>query len=396
MGRMFDEMEKKTNKTATPPAAPARKSEPSAEPAPGAEDDDVPAEPAAAEPAEDNELGEDVATTPKEGEPKPGTVEKKKGINPWKELDTYKKQLAQKEREFNEFRRLNGDPETRKSEIAKVDALEKRAKELEDHIRYLDYQKHPEYAEKYEKPYEAKWASVMSELAGVSVLDEKTGQERPVKPADMLALVNMPLTQAGERADELFGHASGTVMAFRTQLKDLFNAKQEALTKAKTEGAEKMKKESEERQRTMADLQKFSDSEWEVANKAITEHEQTGKYFRPDETDTDFTTRLEKGYKFVDDTMAMNPFDPKLPAEERSKIIRKHASIRARAAAFGANRYRMEVMAKQLNDLKAKLAQYESSEPDTGGSLKSGAAPASGGRKIDQLNAALEKLATRG
>ena len=54
---------------------------------------------------------------------------------------------------------------------ARVEKAEARAKELEDHIRYVDYEKSTEFKEKFDAPYVASWERAMSELSEITVTD---------------------------------------------------------------------------------------------------------------------------------------------------------------------------------------------------------------------------------
>lgn len=322
---------------------------PAAAAAPGAEEDGD--EPAAA-----------AATQPKPGE----GIDKKK-VNPWKLIDEYKAKLADKEKEASDIRKLFGDPQARQKEVERLAEIQKRNEELEKTIHFVDYSKSKEFVEKYQKPYEEKWSQTMSEIRDMSIMDPESGSERAVAPQDMLQLMNMPLNKATDLAKELYGDAYPVMMQYRQELRNLFNAKSSALEKAKTEGVETKKREMEANSKTQQELSEFANSHWEVANKGITENEKTGQYFRPIEGQDDLNQKLETGYKFVDEVMAMNPFDPKLTKEDRAKIIEKHAAVRARAAGFGRLRVQYEQSQSEIADLKAKLAQYEGSVPNAGG-----------------------------
>lgn len=299
----------------------------------------------------------------------PADQKDKKGgkVNPWKLVEEHKTTVAAREREIADLRKLVGDPEARKSELTRLEVAEKRAKELEEHIKFVDYSKSSEFQEKYEKPYEEKWAQTMSDLKEVTLTDSKTGEERAMRPGDMLQLVNMPLNKAMELAKELYGDSASIIMNYRSELRNMFQAKSSALEKAKTEGVEKSKQAEATMQSQQKELQTFASQSWEEANNTITTHEKTGHYFRPIDGHDELNARLEKGYKFVDETMKMNPFDPKLSAEQRAEVVAKHAAVRARAAGFGRLRAQYESLQGEYAAALKKLEQYEGSEPDTAG-----------------------------
>jgi hypothetical protein len=264
---------------------------------------------------------------------------------------------------------LFGDPQARQKEVDRLTEVQKRNEELEKHIHFVDYSKSKDFQEKYEKPYEEKWGQTMSELKDMTIVDPVTNEERAISPKDMLQLMNMPLNKATDLAKELYGE------------------------KAKTEGVEAKKREMETRSKTQQEMAEFANSQWEVANKGIFTHEKTGHYFSPIDGQEELNTKLENGFKFVDETMKLNPFDPSLSKEDRAKVIEKHAAIRARAAGFGRLRVMYENSQAEIKALQAQLAQYEGSEPNI-----SGTDPASGdlnGRSSAKTSVfgALHKLA---
>lgn len=326
-------------------------------------------------------------------DPKTGKPVEKKKVNPWNLLKEREATLAQKEKEIADVKKLLIDPEVRKTEAEKWAAIEKRNQELEDHIKFVEYSKSKEYQEKYEKPYEDGWARVMSELKDVSISDPQSGDDRLVSPNDILQLVNMPLNKATELAKEIYGDMYPTILGFRSELRNLFQAKSQALEKARTEGAAKMKADAEMSSTKHAELQKFVSTEFQEAHKQVTEDPVVANYFKPVDGNDEINQSLEKGFKFFDDVMSKNPFDPNLSEEDRKKVVKMHAAVRARAAGFGRIRKELEAERAAHEETKKKLKEFESSEPDTS-SGGGGSGPELGtGRKIDSMFQSLRKIA---
>lgn len=382
-------------------AAPATEAKTSGKPDPKAKPAGDEAAPGAEEEIDAQAPGEEVVADGEKvdvSDEKPGAKDEKttkgeKGkVNPWKLVDEHKQARTKLEAEIAELRKLVADPEARKSELAKIEEVTKRNEELEKQIHFVDYSQSKEFKEKYVAPYEKKWSHVMSELKDVTISDVN-GRERPVAPRDILELVNLPLSKANEKAEEMFGGAASVVMGYRAELRSLFQAKSEALEQAKTEGVTKAKQQAEEHQKQVSQIQTVVSKNWEEATKGIAANEATGHYFRPVEGDDQFNQRLEKGYKLIDDVMNQNPFDPKLSEDQRREVVKKHASVRARAAAFGALRHRYETLKKEHDALTEKLKGYEESEPGFVGEQKNEGTPISSGKASDSVFSALRKIA---
>lgn len=310
----------------------------------------------------------------------PEPIDKKK-TNPWKVIDEHKKARATLESELADLKKLIANPEVRKSEVERLTAAEKRNQELEEHIKFVDYSKSTEFQDKYQKPYEAAWTRAMSELKELTVTDPITGDPRAMSPNDLLELVNMPLLKAREMAEDLYGSAANEVMAYRKEIKGLYEQQAGALENARKQGTEKHQKDTAAHTAQMESIRAETATKWEEYNKAILANETTGHYFKPVEGNEEVNKRLEAGYKFVDETMALNPLNPKLTPEQRQEAIKRHASLRARAAAFGRMRHDLETARKELESTRKKLADFEETVPTTGSDGREAGAtiPTSGG-----------------
>lgn len=373
------------------PAATEKGQKPPTEPTPG--DKTPPTE------KQEGKVGDDSAppkAEPKVTEPTDDEIsaEAKKGgkVNPWKLVETYKKKAATLEKDLSEKAKLIVNEDSRKQEVERLTKAEARAKELEDHIKYVDYSKSTEFNEKYETPYTKAWEKAVGELKELTVTDPESGDVRAFDPKDMLELVNLPLPEARKLAIEAFGDFADDVMAQRKEIRQLFDKRADALTQAKTEGVKR-----EELARTQAaEMQKQISSEvtehWAKLNEEVMLDPKHGKYFQPVEGDDEANQRLEKGYQLVDDAFTTNPMDPRLKPEERKAIIQKHVAVRNRAAAFGRLVHLNSKMEARVAELEQQLSDYKDSTPKTEGQLVPGVPPSAGTAK-DRMRQALMKYA---
>ncbi len=345
----------------------------------------------------EEDFGEDpdLAGTPAAAAAPAAPGEKKK-INPWTELKTHKQLVAQREAELAELKKLVADPQARAAEVARLQAIEKRNQELEEQIKFVDYAKSKEYQEKYEVPYKAAWERAMGELGELTVADPIKG-ERAMEPTDLLDVVNMYLSVALAYTKELYGDAAPMVMNYRKELKGLFAAQQQALADAKKSGVEKSTADQTQHQAKMQALQQQAHTQWEQENARIVANETTGKYFKPVEGNDKINASLEKGYKFVDETMAVNPLNPNLSPEQRADAVRRHAALRHKAASWGRMRMEFESLQKDYQAALGKLKQYEGSVPGTGGdSTESSSATAGSVNRMGSMMDRLGKLVKPG
>ncbi len=341
---------------------------------------DAPAEP---------ELGPDgkpIAVDP--AAPKDG-----KRPSPWKMVEEYKGKLSKAEAELVELRKGGVPEEAKKSFEDRITKAETRAQELEKYLHYVDYSQTDEFKTKYVEPYNKAWNTAMSEIKELTVNDAATGGERPVVANDMLQLVNAPLARARQLAVEMFGEFADDAMAHRKEIRSLFDAQNTALEDAKKNGQERLKQAQEDQSRLRTQLTESIKQDWEAENKTIQNHEKYGTYFKPREGDDQWNNGLEKGFALVDKAFSENPADPKLTPEQRKEVIRRHAAVRNRAAAWGPMRVKMEALAAQVKALTEELGQYKELEPGAGGDRKTNAPNAPGGTAKEQMMDALKKKA---
>lgn len=338
------------------------------------------------------------APTSPETQTKPATPptadEKAKSgkTNPWKLVDEFKGRAATLEKENAELRKSIVPEHDRKSLEARAQTAESRVKELEDEIRYVNYQKHPDFVKNYQQPYENAWKVATSELSEISIVDPTSQQQRPATPEDLMQLVNLPLGQARAIADQVFGPFADDVMAHRKEIRTLFEKQSQALKEAKESGSLREQQLREQQEKTQTELSGEIRQLWERSNNQLLEDPQIGTFFKPREGDSEWNERLTKGFQLVDQAFSQNPTDPKLSPEQRAQVIRRHAAVRNRAAGWGAVKHENTKLRAQVEELTKELSQYKESTPPTQGTTSSTTQTGPATAK-DQVFGALRKLA---
>ncbi len=284
-------------------------------------------------------------------------------------MEEHKGRAAKLESEIVELRKMVPNEAARKAEVAEMEQTRARIKDLENEIRYVNYAKSPEFKEKYEKPYQQAWQKAMKDLKGLTIENPDTGESRQLVADDILDLVNLDdLRSAKLKAREMVGEDfASDLMAHRNKIKELFESQKEALDAARTNGEERNKQAMDQWTAANETLNKQVGETWTKANDTFIRDEKYGKYFTPVEGDQEGNQKLAKGYELVDRAFKENPMDPRLTPEQRESIVKRHAAVRHRAAAFGRLVALNEHAKNRIAELESELAKFNGSVPSAAG-----------------------------
>lgn len=383
---MFDRIGEKYGQDSTDAAKPGqKKAAPKTEAKPEEKSEDVLTEEAKVEPEK--------PATEKTAEGK--TADKKEKINPWKRGDEFKELYEKSESENLRLTKLLPNAKELIAKKEHYEKLEAQNKEFLEHIRFLDYQNHPEFKEKYEKPYADKFSEVWSELSGASIMDGDA--ERKVEPADVLKLGNLPAHMLVKEAKAKFGEDLGPWVAERVrELRNLNKAKFDALEKAKKDGAEFQQKAQESAGIEEKQRNDFLASTYEKSLQDLDTHSVYGAYFKAKEGDDEWNAKIDKGNAFVKKAWEQSPLEKGITAEEQANRVKRQAKLQRFAASFSVQQLEISRLKTERDSLLQKLAQYQASTPDTdGGQIEANGTPQSG-YTIDSFEDALSKRASSG
>lgn len=342
--------------------------------------------------------------TPPAGQPAanldPATGKPKKA-NPWSLFNEEKKARATAEAEIQRLKTSIVPEQERTALTDRVTKAEARAKELEDHIRFVSYEKSQEFVDTYQKPYEAAWARATKELSEISIIDPASKQPRAVTSQDILELVNMPLGTAREVADEVFGRFADDVMGHRKEIKSLFDKQGAALEEAKKNGGLRDQQRKEQWQKQQGEMQGFVQKTWKEVEDEFLADPVNGEYFRPKviaegqqptPEEKEWNEAIERGRALVKDAWGRNAMDPKLTPEERREAIKKNKAVELRAIAYGPLKRLTKRLEARVKQLEKDLQQYSESTPGAGGSTPAGQSQQAEGAMSGIVNR-LRKLA---
>lgn len=291
----------------------------------------------------------------------------KEKVSPWKLVDHYKSTNTTLQKEIAELRSKQAEPP--KEWQDKFAAAQKRAEELENHIRFVDYQKSAEFQDKYSKPYEEAWMRAISGLKGLKVqwTDPNTSElvGRDITPQDIAALANMDPAAARQEIRQRFPDVNDAaeVKGYVERIRDLAYAQNKALEEYQSKGAEHWKAQAEQMQAKQRAFIESNTKLWETINKEAVEK---FDFLRPVEGDETRNAKLEGAIKFVDEALASRITDPRLSDEDRALVLRKHAALRNRAIGYSVLLHENKALKAKMAELEQSLKAYEGSEPSAG------------------------------
>jgi hypothetical protein len=364
-----------------------------ADPPPPPKADEKPAEsPKAVDGDEPAPEAPKTAADPKAAQESPQPEVAGKKPSPWKLLEQYKGKLAETEKQLLEAK-SSVVPEAERTAITtRLQQAEKRAQELEDEIRHVNYAKSQEFQDKHQKPYEQAWQRAMSELHELTITDPSTQAVRAVTANDLMELVNLPLGKAREVADAVFGNFADDVMAHRKEIKSLFESQSAALEEAKKTGAEREAKRKQDFQSMYGTVSKQTKDIWDSVKAETLADPKVGEFFKPREGDEEWNKALDDGFKLVNQAFSENPLDPRLTPDQRKEIVKRHAAVQHMAAGWKPLRREVVKLRGTVKELEGELKKYKETTPSSGGTVVASSVVKSGSAR-DSLLAGLQKIA---
>lgn len=261
----------------------------------------------------------------------------------------------------------------------KLQSTAKRAEELEQQIKFVDYEKSPEYKEKYYKPFVDAYQTGRDKVSSLRTVERRDEMEEVTQPRragtaeDFDAIMRLADDgQAAELADQLFGPLSSVVMYHRERVMELNTARVNAIEEFKKTGGER---EKEAVQRMQAVQEKARTTYREAVEVGISSHPE---WFKPDEGDQAGAAMLEKGMKDADLAFSKNNLTP-----EQTAI--RHAAFRNMAGAFPFMALKLHRANEKIAELEKALSEFKESEPNADSHKRDKNQPISAEDEIDNL-----------
>ena len=309
-------------------------------------------------------------------------------VQPWKLANWYKDRFGDAQAEIAKLKTEGLAPAEKQEYLTRIEKAEAKLKEYDDEIRHVRYEKSTEFKEKYQAPFEAACNRAMSEL-GELTLPQADGSQRALQLQDILDLAWMPLPKARAAAVELYGDFADDVMAHRKEIRALGEQQAAALKDAKENGAKREKERVEMQTKSQREVSESIQKTFKAALADASSNKEIAEFFSPKEGDDAWNKSLEEG-KQLFKVMYQEPDDPKLTPKEREELVKAHAAIFNRSAAFSPMRRLIKSLRKELADVKKENEGFKGSRPDASGGTQSAATPATNGRsRLQQMQDAL-------
>lgn len=329
--------------------------------------------------------GDQPAPKPADQTPPPSTVDGKppQKENNWKALRT---RAETAERRLKDLEATRVPDQERSALTSRMETVESENKRLREEIRYSNYQKHPEFQEKYEKPYQNAMAQTMNQLRRIPVTDDATGQQRAANEQDFFDILTIqdPVEQL-QAAQKKFGDFSDRVLAQVDKVAETIQQRDNALTEARATGEQREKDRLAQQTAQQAKLRSHIEKLFVAEHTALTANPEEGKLFNPVKApegqqltpeEQAHNEALDRGYKLVDEWWGKRVNEAKTE-DELTEIVKHHVAIRNRAAAFGPLKRQFKALQKQFAAQAKELEQFRSTTPPAGGRQTTGA-PANG------------------
>lgn len=249
-----------------------------------------------------------------------------------------------------------------------IEEHKKRVAEYETELKFTQYEKSAEYKEKYQKPFETAYLAGRSKAAALKVVERKGDdgevlqQTRKGTAEDFDALMSISDDDvAAEKAVELWGNKAPLILYHREEANKLNGQATTAIKEYREKGAEREKQMREQQEKWSKDATSMIDREMQAAI------EKYPRFFKPDDADPKGNELLERGKHILDRVLKggapLSDGDKQWTNEEYSRAV---AQVRNGAIAFPRVAHRLSLANKEIKELKAKLAEFETSEPGSG------------------------------
>lgn len=277
------------------------------------------------------------------------------------ELKEAREKLAATEARIKELEARASQTEEIPKIQEKLTAAEKRAQELDQELRFSNFERSEEYKEKYYKPFLDAYQSGRNKVASLKVMErindlgEVVQQARKATQEDFDSIMRVQDdAEAAEMADRMFGPMANLVIYHREKVHDLNNARANAIDEYRKNGEERQKAYEQQGKQMQEKLKTV------FQTSVKTGMEKYPQWFKAADDDDQGKQVLEKGLLNADSVFSQSQRHP----EEMAQI---HAAFRNMAGAFPYVALKLHRAETRIKELEEELKQYSESEPNGGG-----------------------------
>jgi hypothetical protein len=247
------------------------------------------------------------------------------------------------------------DPE-KKTLQERLTEREKRLADMENKIKFSDYQSSQEYKERYEQPFVDAWQAGRAKTSSLKITDADGNSRQATKEDfDRIAMIGDD-DVAADVTTEMFGTKAPMVMYHRERVQEMNTAKVKAIEDYRKQGSEREKQNTERFQQQRQKMIGLLDT---IQTQAA---EKFPHLFKPVEGDEKGNDLLKQG---MERASLFKP-DANVTGIPQEKLVALHARMLNESAAFPRLLHQKKGLETKVAELEKELAQYRSSEPGAG------------------------------
>lgn len=250
----------------------------------------------------------------------------------------------------------------------KFTKAEARRTQLEDEIRWHNYEQSEEYQTKYLAPYQNAYKEAVHDVSSFRV-NLEDGQSRAAtrEDFDRVLFAKDPASAIAD-AEKLFGAtAANYIVSLRNDVIKASSAAHQAKDEFRTKGAVELKSRAEKQEKEQT-------ARAETFHRHVAEAtEKNPQWFKESDGDDEGNAMLKRGYMLADASFGGHILDPETKQMREptpDEIVQLNAMLRNKAGAFDRVVHRHQAETKTLNEriaeLEAELSDYRESEPGAG------------------------------
>lgn len=341
---------------------------------------------------------------------KPNTDKPKSNVQILK--DNYEKAKKEREQYKSELEKLKSAKPTEDPDkpilTKRLTELEQENKDLQERLKFADYQGSDEYKKQYLEPYQKTAKNAVSRATQLKVGD--VGSQRNLTEAEFWSIVHIGNEDdALAKAEELFGAGSAKanfVVERRNEILAAHQRGQDAIEDYRAKSGERTKAESEKTALERSQAEAKQKQLVEKFDAYVKEREEAKpEYNKADDGDEQGAKVLNLGSAMAD--LGFGRFKPeqiehlpqslrdkmeanggKLPPEDMAEV---HAAMRAAMREAPFVKLKLNRALARQKELETELAQYKESEPESAGGSRR--PPAKSGRLTFEQE--IERIANR-
>lgn len=295
-------------------------------------------------------------------------LKKRGGIKEFRSsYDKLKQQKAELEERVAKLGKPAEDPD-KKVLAESLTAKEKRIAELEQEVKFSNYERSDEYKSKFQVPYEE--TAKASEQAVIQLRVNPDGvAERNLTAAEFWNVVRISDHDAAIEAAERLVEGSKGAATKAAMIVDKRNQILSAFQKAET-AKEEFRKTAAEREKTQSEqtaaqrVQQEKAMSERIATFKAANDEAVKRYpnwFAPEEGDKEGNDRLQKGTQFADtifgDSSKVSP----------DRLVKMHSAARMQLASWPRLTYKLDQATAKVAELQKEIETLKGSGPGNGG-----------------------------